>query len=67
MEKEQSWFPDEYRDHVNYQWMVLLILQNQLKAGNTHNAKTRMTPATFHPADLRSVDLQQQPSFIVHI
>jgi len=30
---EREWFPDEYKDHVNYQWPLLVKLDNLLRLG----------------------------------
>ncbi len=38
LELEREWFPLEHRDHVNYQWSLLVFAKNQLKMGDVNGA-----------------------------
>lgn len=42
MALEQDWFPDEYRDHVNYQWSLLWSVRNNLQLGNVWAAGAQL-------------------------
>lgn len=39
---EREWFPDEYEDHINYQWAMLRSARNHLKLGNDVEAEKRL-------------------------